>query len=114
MNPIIPSDQPVTVPPVEAKTFDALWLYSLTALMPSSDAGQLSAEFIPVNSTTGDMLPEGKQTILVNDLPKALAEIPELQAAFAAIVMAVGPVKEWLAAQALALQEQQEDPSTNE
>lgn len=99
VNPIIPSPEPVEVPAVAAKTFDSLWLYSLSALMPSPEGGRLSAEFIPVNSETGEMLPGATQTISTDKLPQALAEVPELQAAFAAVVAAVEPVRAWIAQQ---------------
>lgn len=105
MNPIIQTTETITIPPIAQKTFDALWLYSLNAIMPTSTDGRLAVEFIPINSTTGEMLIEGKQEIAVADLPKALAEIPELQAAFTAIVQAVEPVKAWLTAQAQATEE---------
>ena len=89
---------PITTEPVPAKTFDKLHLYSLVAMHPTGDSGSITVELLPATAdgelATGDNV----QRMSVPLYP-ALNEVPELAAAFNAVIAAIPAVQAWLAAQ---------------
>lgn len=97
---MIPSDQPVTIAPTPAKSFDSLWIYNLSFHAPTTDSGNMKAEFLPYNGKTKEIGPsEYLQTVSTDKLWEAVEAVPEVRVAFEAIIAAVGPLKAWVKAQ---------------
>lgn len=97
---------PITTEPIPAKVFDKLHLYSLTAIQPTGDSGSITVELLP--STSAGELASGDNVQRMScPLYPALNEVPELAAAFAAVIAAIPATQAWLAAQ----QPQEEAPS---
>ena len=89
---------PIEVPAVAAKVYDRLHVYSLSAIQPTADSGSITVELLPATAdgelATGDKV----QRISVSLYP-ALNEVPELAAAFAAVLSAIPAVITWQAAE---------------
>ena len=89
---------PITTEPVPAKVFDKLHLYSLSAIHPTTDSGSITCELLP--ATAGGELATGdKVQRLSCPLYPALEQVPELAAAFAAVLAAIPATQAWLATQ---------------
>lgn len=89
---------PITTEAVAAKVFDKLHLYSLSAIQPTSDSGSITVELLP--ATAEGELATGDQVQRMScPLYPAITEVPELAAAFAAVIAAIPAVQAWLAAQ---------------
>jgi hypothetical protein len=89
---------PIETPAVAAKVYDKLHLYSLTAIQPTGDSGSITVELLPATAD-GELATGDKVQRMSCPLYPALAEVPELAAAFAAVVAAIPAVQAWLAAQ---------------
>jgi len=89
---------PITTEPVPAKVFDKLHLYSLSAIhpTPTTDSGSITVELLPA---TADGASGDKLQRLSCPLYPALAEVPELAAAFNAVLAAIPATQAWLASQ---------------
>ena len=97
---MIPNPNPVTIPPVEAKTFDSQWVYSLNVMAPAVGNGRIAIELLPFNSITGELGGgDLAQKTSTDKLFDAIEAVPELKSAFDAVLAAVGPTSEWIAAQ---------------
>lgn len=89
---------PITTEPVPAKVFDKLHLYSLNAIHPTGDSGSITVELLP--ATDSGELADGSHVQRIScPLYPALNEVPELAAAFAAVLAAIPATQAWLAAQ---------------
>jgi hypothetical protein len=89
---------PIVTEPVAAKTYDKLHLYSLVAMHPTADSGSITVELLP--STSAGELASGENVQRMScPLYPALNEVPELAAAFQAVIAAIPAVQAWLAAQ---------------
>lgn len=89
---------PIVTEPVAAKTYDKLHLYSLNAIQPTGDSGSITVELLP--ATADGQLATGDNVQRMScPLYPALAEVPELAAAFQAVISAIPAVQAWLAAQ---------------
>jgi hypothetical protein len=103
---------PITTEPVAAKTFDKLHLYSLTAIQPTGDdgngsgSGSITVELLPATAD-GELASGDRVQRMSCPLYPAIAEVPELAAAFAAVIAAIPATQAWLAAQ----QPQEDAPS---
>ena len=95
---------PITTEPVPAKVFDKLHLYSLNAIHPTGDSGSITVELLPATAD-GELATGDKVQRTSCPLYPALNEVPELAAAFAAVLAAIPATQAWLAAQ------QEEAPS---
>jgi len=95
---MITNPNPIQIPASESKTFDKLHIFSLNARQPSATTGSISLEMLPATST-GELADERLMQRVSVTLHPALEEVPELQAAFAAIVAAIPAVLAWKAAQ---------------
>lgn len=96
----ITSDTPLEIPATKKKVYDQLFIYNLVAHAPSTTTGKIRIELLPFDSTTGDLGPsENMLTLETNELWKCIAEVPEVKAAFDAIIAAIPAVKTWVAAQ---------------
>ena len=89
---------PITTEPVPAKVFDKLHLYSLSAIHPTTDSGSIAVELLPATAD-GELATGDKVQRLTCPLYPALNEVPELAAAFAAVLAAIPATQAWLAAQ---------------
>jgi hypothetical protein len=89
----------VTIPATEEKKGQLKWITSITVVTPSpKEEGRFLIEYRPMTSA-GEILyndAEGKDTtriISVNNLYAFKDQIPELNAAFAAVLSCVNPVE---------------------
>jgi hypothetical protein len=95
---------PIETPAVAAKVYDKLHLYSLTAIQPTGDdgngsgSGSITVELLP--ATADGELATGDNVQRVScPLYPAINEVPELAAAFAAVIAAIPATQAWLAAE---------------
>ena len=103
---LLPNQTPIETPAVAAKVYDKLHLYSLTAIQPTGDSGSITVELLP--ATADGELATGDNVQRVScPLYPAINEVPELAAAFAAVIAAIPATQAWLAAQ----QPQEDAPS---
>jgi hypothetical protein len=103
---LLPNQTPITTEAVAAKVYDKLHLYSLTAIQPTGDSGSITVELLP--ATADGELATGDNVQRVScPLYPAITEVPELAAAFAAVLAAIPATQAWLAAQ----QPQEDAPS---
>lgn len=91
---------PITVPPTPEKTFGIVWIYNLTirAHDPNGE-GAIVVEIYPMSNDKELLTAGGPKVIETNELYRAMSEVPELAAAFDAILEAVNPTQAWIAAQ---------------
>ena len=89
---------PITTEPVPAKVFNKLHLYSLVAMHPTADSGSITCELLPATSS-GELASGDNVQRLSVPLYPALNEVPELAAAFAAVIAAIPATQAWLASQ---------------
>ena len=89
---------PLTTEPVPARVFDKLHVYSLSAIQPSASSGSITIELLPC-SQAGELASGDNVQRLSVPLYPAMNEVPELAAAFAAILAAIPATQSWLAAQ---------------
>ena len=89
---------PITTEPVPAKVFDKLHLYTLTAIQPTGDSGSITVELLPATAD-GELASGDNVQRMSCPLYPALNEVPELAAAFAAVIAAIPATQAWLAAQ---------------
>ena len=96
---MLTNPNPIQTEPVPAKVFDKLHLYSLNAIQPTGDSGSITVELLP--ATADGELANGslvqKMTAPLN--PEIMQEIPELAAAFAAVLAAIPATQAYLASQ---------------
>ena len=95
---LLPNQTPIETPAVAAKVYDKLHLYSLTAIQPTGDSGSITVELLP--ATADGELATGDNVQRVScPLYPAITEVPELAAAFAAVIAAIPATQAWLAAE---------------
>lgn len=93
----IPAQQPTVIPAVKKKTFSDLWLYNVSIHAPAINSGRIYIEALPYNPTLEEIGPSSGVEIISTDLLfQAANEVPEVQAAYLAIVNAVAPLREWI------------------
>jgi hypothetical protein len=89
---------PITTEPIPVKVFSQLHVYALNAIQPTTDSGSIAVELLPATAdgqlSSGDFV----QRISVPLYP-AINEVPELAAAFAAVLAAIPAVIAWQAAE---------------
>jgi len=97
--PIIP-DQPIVVPPVPGETYTEQWIYNLVVHSPAINSGRVQIQLLPFDPTVPKIGPgELLENIETDRLWDAVAEVPEVAAAMQAVLAAVGPLRDWIAAQ---------------
>jgi hypothetical protein len=89
---------PLTTEPVPAKVFDKLHVYSLSAIQPSADSGSITVELLPATES-GELATGDKVQRISAPLYPAMSEVPELAAAFQAVLAAIPATQAWLNAQ---------------
>ena len=95
---LLPNQTPIETPAVAAKVYDKLHLYSLTAIQPTSDSGSITVELLP-STSAGELATGDNVQRMSCPLYPALNEVPELAAAFAAVIAAIPATQAWLAAE---------------
>ena len=95
---LLPNQTPITTEPVPAKVFDKLHLYSLSAIHPTGDSGSITVELLPATDS-GELATGDKVQRMSCPLYPALNEVPELAAAFSAVLAAIPATQAWLASQ---------------
>jgi hypothetical protein len=93
---MLTNPNPITTEPVAAKVYDRLHVYSLSAIQPTADSGSITVELLP--ATADGELANGSLVQRVSvPLYPAINEVPELAAAFAAVLAAIPAVLDWQA-----------------
>jgi uncharacterized protein YecA (UPF0149 family) len=90
---------PIVTEPVPSKVYDRLHVYTLSAIQPTADSGSITVELLPATSdgelANGSLVQ--KMTAPLN--PEIMAAVPELAAAFEAVLAAIPATQAYLAAQ---------------
>jgi hypothetical protein len=95
---MLTNPNPITTEAVEAKVYDRLHVYTLSAIQPTADSGSITVELLP--ATAGGELATGDKVQRISvPLYPAIDEVPELAAAFQAVLAAIPAVLAWQAAQ---------------
>ncbi len=91
---------PLTTEPIPAKLFDKLHVYSLSAIQPTAtaDSGSITVELLPATES-GELASGDKVQRISAPLYPAMSEVPELAAAFQAVLAAIPATQAWLNAQ---------------
>lgn len=89
---------PLTTEPIPAKVFDKLHVYSLSAIQPTADSGSITVELLPATES-GELATGDKVQRISAPLYPTMSEVPELAAAFQAVLAAIPATQAWLAAQ---------------
>ena len=96
---MLTNPNPIETPAVAAKVYDRLHVYTLSAIQPTADSGSITVELLP--ATADGELANGslvqKMTAPLN--PEIMAAVPELAAAFAAVLAAIPATQAYLASQ---------------
>jgi hypothetical protein len=95
---LLPNQTPIETPAVAAKVYDKLHLYSLTAIQPTGDSGSITVELLPATAD-GELASGDRVQRMSCPLYPAITEVPELAAAFAAVISAIPATQAWLAAE---------------
>ena len=95
---MIPNPTPIETPAVAAKVYDRLHVYSLSAIQPTTDSGSITVELLP--ATADGELANGSlvQRMTAPLTPDILSAVPELAAAFEAVLAAIPATQAYLAA----------------
>jgi uncharacterized protein YecA (UPF0149 family) len=90
---------PIETPAVAAKVYDRLHVYSLSAIQPTTDSGSITVELLP--ATADGELANGSlvQKMTAPLSPEIMQQVPELAAAFEAVLAAIPATQAYLASQ---------------
>jgi hypothetical protein len=98
---MLTNPNPITTEAVEAKIYDRLHVYTLSAIQPTANpqSGSITVELLP--ATESGELANGSlvQRMTAPLDPQIMQEVPELAAAFQAVLAAIPAVLAWQAAQ---------------
>jgi uncharacterized protein YecA (UPF0149 family) len=96
---LLTNPAPIETPAVAAKVYDRLHVYTLSAIQPTTDSGSITVELLP--ATADGELANGSlvQRMTAPLDPEIMAAVPELAAAFAAVLAAIPATQAYLAAQ---------------
>jgi len=93
----IPSPNPLVFPATPEVVFPHLWIKKLVLESASVDEGKMEAEFLPYNADTRQIGPaDFGLKFTTEELWAAIEEVPEVAAAYAAILESVAPMQAWL------------------
>jgi len=95
---MITNPTPIEIPAAESKTYDKLHIFSLNARQPSATTGSIFVDLLPATSS-GELADERLMQRISVTLHPALEQVPELQAAFDAVIAAIPAVLAWQASQ---------------
>ena len=96
---MLTNPNPIETPAVAAKVYDRLHVYTLSAIQPTTESGSITVELLP--ATADGELANGSlvQKMTAPLDPQIMQAVPELAAAFAAVLAAIPAVLAWQAAQ---------------
>jgi hypothetical protein len=96
---MLTNPNPIETPAVAAKVYNRLHVYTLSAIQPTTDSGSITVELLP--ATADGELANGSlvQRMTAPLDPEIMQAVPELAAAFAAVLAAIPAVLAWQAAQ---------------
>ena len=95
----IEAETPYVQPAVTAKEYASLWLTSIVIMAPTTTTGIVRISALPYDVDSNTIGPNsGVEVVVTDQLFDAVAEVPEVAAAYAAIVNAVAPLRAWIAA----------------
>jgi hypothetical protein len=96
---MITNPTPIVTEPVPSLTYDKLHVYTLSAIQPTTDSGSITVELLPC--TESGELANGSlvQKMTAPLTPEIMQEVPELAAAFQAVLAAIPATQAYLAAQ---------------
>ena len=98
---MLTNPNPITTEPVEAKVYDRLHVYTLSAIQPTANpqSGSITVELLP--ATADGELANGSlvQRMTAPLDPQIMQAVPELAAAFEAVIAAIPATQSYLAAQ---------------
>ena len=99
LNLMLTNPTPIETPAVAAKVYDRLHVYTLSAIQPTADSGSITVELLP--ATADGELANGSlvQKMTAPLTPEIMAAVPELAAAFAAVLAAIPATQAYLASQ---------------
>ena len=93
----ITNENLVVIPPTAEKSFPHQWIYNLSCHCPSNTQGRISIELIPYNADTSEFGPSsGLEVVTTDALWEAINEVPEVAAAFTAVIDSVEPLRTWI------------------
>lgn len=95
----IDNTEPVIVEAIPAKTYPNLFIGDLSILCPDLTSGRITMTLKPFNADKGEILNGNDITLNSDKLWQAVQEVPEVAQCFGAILMAVVPLRNWLALQ---------------
>lgn len=96
---LLNNQTPIEVPAVAAKVYDKLHPYSLNVMHPTpTDSGSITIELLPATAD-GELATGDRVQRMSCPLYPALSEVPELAAAFNAVLAAIPATQAWLASQ---------------
>jgi hypothetical protein len=94
----IPLPEIIQTPAIPQKSFDILWIYNLAINCPTTTRGTVRISCLPMSSTTGELADLSlMQNIHTSRLFEAVQAVPEVAAAFQAVIDAIVPLQEWIA-----------------
>jgi hypothetical protein len=93
---LIENQTPVVIPAIEEKTFPHVWIRNISIVSNSKTHGVLQLALSPYNGETQEVHDSILKTIRVDDLWKAINEVPELGLAFTKVLEAVAPLENWI------------------
>jgi hypothetical protein len=95
---MLTNPNPIETPAVAAKVYDRLHVYSLSAIQPTADSGSITVELLPATAD-GELAPGSLVQRMTAPLtPEILSAVPELAAAFDAVLAAIPATQAYLAA----------------
>jgi hypothetical protein len=90
---------PITIPATESKTFPLVWLYNVVIHAPGPQhEARVMVEVVPM-AVDGELAWGHVQKIESEQFMRAIAEVPEVAAAYQATLAAVLPMQAWVAQQ---------------
>ena len=99
----IPAPSTVSIPAAPAKELPDQWIYNLLVHAPTVSSARVAIELLPYNASERNIGPADLMESLATDsFFQCVQEVPEALAAYTAVMAAVNPIREWLAAQAAA------------
>jgi hypothetical protein len=92
---------PIVTEPVPSKTYDKLHVYTLSAIQPTADpqSGSIAVGLLPATSDGQLASRDQVQRISAPLTPEIMQAVPELAAAFAAVLAAIPATQAYLASQ---------------
>jgi hypothetical protein len=95
---MLTNPQPIIADPIPARVFDRLHVLSLSAVSPTTNSGLLTVELIPATQD-GVLATSDKVQRMSCPLYPTLNEVPELKAAFDAVLAAIPATQAYIDAQ---------------